>query len=136
VLTRFWPVIVLAGLVACSSGEHMAAAEQGVAEFRQLMQSGQFAQVYASGSDEFRKSASEAEMVRILGALHNKLGSVKKAQKNGWNVNFHTSGTFVTLGFKTEFEKGSGAESFVFRVAHGRAALVTYNVNSPVLLTN
>jgi len=136
VRARFWSVIVLAGLVGCSSGEHMATAEQGVAEFRQLMQSGQFAQVYAGGSEELRKSASEAEMVRILAALNSKLGSVKKAEKNGWNVNFHTSGTFVTLGFKTEFEKGSGAESFVFRVADGRAALVTYNVNSPALPTN
>lgn len=61
--TRFWSVIVLAGLVACSSGEHMATAEQGVAEFRQLMQSGRFAQVYAGGSEELRKSTSEAEMV-------------------------------------------------------------------------
>lgn len=63
--------------------------------------------------------------------MNNKLGSVKKAEKNGWNVNFHTSGTFVTLGFKTEFEKGSGAERFVFRVADGRAALVTLQRQLP-----
>ena len=132
----FWAVVVLTGLVGCSSGEHMATAERGVAEFRQLMESRQFAKVYATGSDEFRKSMSEAELVRILGALNSKLGSVKNAENNGWNVNFHTSGTFVTLGFKTEFEKGSGAERFVFRIADGRAALVTYNVNSPALLTN
>jgi hypothetical protein len=133
---RIWAVIVLAGLVGCSSGEHMATAEQGVTEFRQFMESRQFARVYAASSVEFRKTTSEAEMVRILGALNNKLGSVKNAEKNGWNVNFHTSGTFVTLGFKTEFEKGSGAERFVFRIADGRAALVSYNVNSPALLTN
>jgi len=135
-LRGFWTVVVLAGLAGCSSGEHMATAQQGVAEFRGLMQSRQFAQVYAASSDEFRKATSEADLVRVLGALDKKLGSAKKAEPNGWNVNFQSSGTFVTLGFKTEFEKGSGAEQFVFRVADGRAALVSYNVNSPALLTN
>jgi hypothetical protein len=135
VLIRFWP-IVLAALVGCSSGEHMATAEQGVAEFRQLMQSRRFAQVYAGSSEELRKTTSEADMVRILGALNDRLGAAKNVEKNAWNINFHSSGTFVTLGFKTEFEKGRGAEHFVFRIAEGRAALVTYNVNSPALLTN
>ena len=135
-LKRFWAVIVLAGLAACSSGEPMATAEQGIAELRQLTQNRQFAQVYAGSSEELCKTTSEADMVRILGALNNKLGGVKNAEKNGWKVNFHHSGTCVTLGFKTELEKGSGAEHFVFRVTDGRAALVTYNVNSPALLIN
>jgi hypothetical protein len=114
----------------------MATAEKGVAEFRQLMAAQQFANVYANGSDELRKSTSEAELTKILRALNTKLGKVKAAEKSGWNVNFHTSGTFVTLGFKTEFEKGAGAEQFVFRISDGRVVLVSYNVNSPALLTN
>lgn len=134
-LRRFLACLIVAALGGCSSGEHMASAEQGVAEFRALMESRQFAQVYAGASDELRKTTSEADMARILGALNTKLGTVKSAEKNGWHINFHTSGTFVTLGFKTQFEKGNGAEQFVFRVADGRAALVTYNVNSPALLT-
>ena len=127
-------ILLLGSLAACSSGEHMATAEQGVAEFRQLMEARQFTQVYANGSDELRKSVSEADMAKILGALNTKLGKVKAAEKSGWNVNFHTAGTFVTLGFKTEFEKGAGAEQFVFRISGGKAALVSYNVNSPALL--
>jgi hypothetical protein len=136
VLKRLFVILLLGGVAGCSSGEHMATAEKGVADFRQRMAARQFANVYANGSDELRKSTSEAHMTKILGALNTKLGNVKAAEKSGWNVNFHTSGTFVTLGFKTEFEKGPGAEQFVFRISDGRAFLVSYNVNSPALLTN
>jgi hypothetical protein len=100
------------------------------------MDTEQFAQVYAQGSVELRHSTSEADLTKILAALKTKLGKVKAAEKDGWNVNFHTSGTFVTLGFKTQFEKGGGTESFIFRISDGKAFLVRYNVNSPALLTN
>lgn len=135
-LRSLFVVLVFAGLASCSSGDHIATAEQGVAEFRQFMEAQEFAKVYANGSEELRKSTSEAEMTKILGALSSKLGKVKTAQKSGWHVNFHTSGTFVTLGFKTEFEKGTGVEQFIFRISDGRPMLVSYNVNSPALLIN
>jgi len=133
---QLFAILFLAGLAACSSGEHLETAEQAVAEFHELMSARQFAQVYAGASEELRSGASEANMVRLLDALHSKLGSVKLAEKSGWNVNFHGSGTFVTLGFKTQFEKGAGVEQFIFRMSEGKARLVSYNVNSPALLLN
>jgi hypothetical protein len=126
-------VLLVAGLGGCSSGDHMATAEEGIAHFRRLMETQQFARVYTTGSDELRKSTSEADMSKLLAALNKKLGRVKVAEKSGWKVNFHTSGTFVTVAFKTEFEKGPGTEQFVFRISNGKASLVSYNVNSPVL---
>jgi hypothetical protein len=129
-------VLVFASLLGCSSGEDMATAEKEVVQFRQLMESEQFAKLYANASDELRKSASEADVTKIFGALSRKLGKVKTADKAGWHVNFHTAGTFVTLGFNTQFEKGPGTEQFVFRVSDGKARLVSYNVNSAALLLN
>lgn len=126
-------LIGLLALGGCSSGE-MAAAERGVAEFRAHMDAGQFAAVYAAGSEELRNSASEADLTRILRALATKLGKAQSAEANGWKINFHTSGTFVTLGYKTNFEKGPGTEQFVFRAADGKALLVSYHVNSNALL--
>lgn len=128
--------LLLIGLLGCSSGEHMASAEKEVNQFRQYVQSQQFARVYADSSEDLRKSTSEADLAKILGVISGKLGQVKTAEKAGWNVNFHSSGTFVTLGFQTQFEKGAGTEQFVFRVTDGKARLVSYNVNSPALLLN
>ena len=136
-MVRFLSVIlIIVGAVACSSGEHMAAAQEGIAAFRQLVEAQQFAKVHASGSEELRKSISEEDLAKILRGLNTKLGKARSVETNGWNVNYHTSGTFVTLGFKTEFEKGHGIEQFIFRIADGKALLVSYNVNSPVLLAN
>jgi hypothetical protein len=129
-------VVLVAALSACSSGEQMATAEREVAAFRQLWESQQFAKIHANGSDELRKSVSEADLAKILAVIAAKLGRVKSSQKSGWNVNFHTSGTFVTLGFNTDFEKGAGTEQFVYHVSDGKAKLVSYNVNSPALLPN
>lgn len=135
-MTRYAVLAVVAALVGCSSGEHVASAEQGVAEFRQLMDGKEFSTIYAKASDELRKSANEAELTGILRVLHARLGPVKSAQRSKWNVNFHSSGTFVTLGFRTEFASGSGTEQFVFRITEGSASLVSYNVNSAALLSN
>jgi len=128
--------LLLAGMIGCSTGEQLAAAERGVASFRRLVELGQFAEVYSNGSEELRRAGSEVDMAKVLAGLSAKLGKVKSSEKNGTNINFHTSGTFVTLGFKTEFEKGAGAEQFVFRVIDGKALLISYNVNSLALLTN
>ena len=75
-------------------------------------------------------------MVDLLAAVDQKLGAVKGAEKNRWNVNFQTPGTFVTLGFKTQFERGNGAETFVYRISDGTALLAAYHINSNALITN
>lgn len=123
-------------LTACSSGEHMSAAELALSEFRQRMVAQDYAQIYATGSEELRKSASEPDFRKILGAMNGKLGAVKSTERTFWNVSFNTSGTFVSMAHKTEFASGPGTEEFVFRVADGRATLVRYHVNSTALLLN
>jgi hypothetical protein len=120
----------------CSSGQDIAAAEGQISRFRQLMATQEFGRIYAEAAAELRKAATEQDMVNLLAAVDRKLGAVKGAEKNGWNVNFQTSGTFVTLGFKTQFERGSGVETFVYRVADGRALLAAYHINSNALISN
>lgn len=129
-------IVLLVGLVSCSSGDQMAAAEKEVANFRRLVETQQFAALYANSSPEWQKAASEADQTKLFTSLGTKLGKLKTSEKSGWNVNWHTSGTFVTLGYNTHFEKGLGTETFVFRVSDGQAKLVSYNINSPALLIN
>ncbi len=119
-------------LTSCSSAEDIAAAERGAVRFRELMFAGQFSQIHAEATDEFRKEVTEPNLSKFLTAVVNKLGPVR----SGWRINFRTSGTFVRLGFKTEFERGSGTEQFIFRIRRGAAALVRYDINSPALVIN
>jgi hypothetical protein len=75
-------------------------------------------------------------MVDILAAIERKLGAVKDAQDNGWKIDFRTSGTVVTFSLKTQFEKGNGIETFVYRFSGKEPLLVGYHVNSNELIIN
>jgi hypothetical protein len=134
---RLCGLLVAAVLVAgCSSGQELALAEAGIARFRELMAAQQFGQIYSEAADELKKATTEAELTRLLSAIDRKLGTVKGTEKNGWSVNYNASGTSVTLKLKTQFERGTGAESFVYRITGGKALLVGYHINSTELITN
>jgi hypothetical protein len=134
---RLCGLLVAAVLGAgCSSGQDLALAEAGIARFRELMAAQQFGQIYSEAADELKKATTEAELTRLLSAIDRKLGTVKGTEKNGWSVNYNASGTSVTLKLKTQFERGTGAESFVYRITGGKALLVGYHINSTELITN
>jgi hypothetical protein len=96
----------------------------------------QFDQIYSDGADDLKKSTTEQSLTRLLDAVDRKLGTFKSAQSNGWSVNYNTSGTSVTMKFKTEFEKGSGVETFVYRITGGKALLAGYQINSADMMIN
>ena len=96
----------------------------------------QFGQIYSEASDELKNTTGEQDLVRLLSAIDRKLGPVTSAAKDGWNVNYTPSGTSATLKFNTQFERGTGAETFVYRIAGGKAQLAGYNITSNALITN
>ena len=133
-----WCSIFIAALLlgGCSSTENVSKAEGQIPHFRQLMTERQFEQIYVETADDCKKATTEKDFVGLLTAVDLKLGAVKSVTKNGWNLNYYPSGTFVTLGFKTQFERGSGDETFTYRVADGRALLAGYHITSNGLITN
>ena len=128
--------LAIALVTGCSSGADVAAARTGVAQFRELMEAQQFRQIYEGASGEFRKGTQEEQFIRILTAFRGKLGSVKDTKDFALKVTYRLSGTRVELSFKTEFEKGSGIESFAYDIVQGNASFVGYRVESPELVTN
>jgi hypothetical protein len=130
-------LLIAAFLVTgCSSGQDLNLAQAEIERFRQLMAAQQFGQIYPEASDELKKTAGEQDMVRLLTAIDRKLGPVKSAAKDGWNVHYSPSGASATLKFNTQFERGTGAETFVYRIAGGKAQLAGYNITSNALITN
>jgi hypothetical protein len=127
---------ILPVFASCSSGKHLDTVEREVTRFRELMSSEQFSRIYSDTAEELKKTATEEDLVKLRTAVNAKLGPIKKADRNGWNVNFHTSGTYVTLRYKTDSEKGDGTEQFVYRIAKGKAILVGYHISSNALITN
>ena len=129
-------VFALVLVAGCSASQDTTAAKEQVSHFRELMSGQQFGQIYSEASDDLKKTAREQEFVNLLSAIDRKLGPMKTAADNGWKVDFNTAGTTITLSFKTEFERGTGVETFVYRMRDGRPLLAGYHINSNALVVN
>jgi major membrane immunogen (membrane-anchored lipoprotein) len=129
-------LVVLVLLAACSATQDVDLSNTAIAHFRELMTAQKFDQIYSESADELKKTTTEQNLTRLLAAIDRKLGPVKSAEANGWSVNYNSSGTSVTLKFKTQFEKGTGAETFVYRISGGKALLASYHINSEDLMIN
>jgi len=131
------PLLIVASLLAatgCSFGQDMQAAEQGVAQFRTMVEAGDYDRVYEAASPALKQVTSREELARVLGAVHDRLGPVRQSNQTGFNVRHGTDGIVVNLTYSTQFASGNRAETFIFRISGGSARLVSYNVNSPALL--
>lgn len=128
-------IAIMAGLAigGCSAGRDKAAAENGVATFHQMLDAGRYHDIYAGADPAFRSTASEAEGLRVLQMIHDRLGAFRSSQESGWRVNYGTGGNVVNLTYASQFASGAGTEDFVFRIEGNAPRLVGYHVHSPAL---
>jgi len=127
-------ISTLSLLCACSMSGDTAVAEQAVPKFHEFLDAGRFAEIYEGASADLKNAGSQGDFVALLDAVHRKLGMVKSSEKQGWNVNYDTSGTFVTLTYKTTYAEGEAGEQFVYRIKGSAAALAGYHINSMALI--
>lgn len=130
--------VVLTGLMlaACDATQDINTAQEAIAHFHEMLSAGQFEEIYAMTDDSFKKVSTDQDMKRILATIDRKLGAVKASESTGWNIGYTPSGTSITLRYKTQFEHGTGAETFRYRLADGQVLLAGYNMNSNDLFMN
>jgi hypothetical protein len=127
-------LLIFAALAACSFSADTKKIELEVQHFHDLLNEGKSAAIYESASDEFKKASTEEDFVALLEAVHRKLGDFKSSSQKGWNVNYNTSGKFVTITYDAVYAEGKAAEQFVYRVSDEQALLFGYHVSSNVLI--
>jgi len=125
--------VVLAG---CSMSADTRLAEQAVVRFHEMLDAGQSDAIYSEAADELKKASTRQEFVALLDAVHRKLGDTRSSDQKGWNVNYQTSGAFVTLNYQTAYAKGNASEQFVYRLQDSKALLAGYHINSNALIIN
>ena len=121
--------------VACGMSKHKQNAEQAVTKFHQQLNSSQYRDMYVQSDKLFQQNTSEADAIALFDAVHRKLGNVDNVTPAGWHVNATPMGTFVTLAYEVDFSEGKGQEQFGFKMNGNQALLISYNVNSPLLIT-
>ena len=122
-------------LSACNPVADTKAADAGVVAFHQAMDAGRYAEIYDQSSTEMKSTTSRDDFIKLLGALHTKLGAFQSGATTNWNDNSTTGGHYVTLERSAKFARGPGTETFVFRMDGAEAKLAGYHVNSNVLIT-
>jgi hypothetical protein len=122
---------MLGGLPAgCSAPEKIKDAGPAVDAFHRQLDAGSFEAIWQDGDVMLRQNASEAQFRLLLAAVHKKLGKVVKSERAGWNVNYGTGGTIVTVTMNTQFEHGTGIETLTFHAQGDRLDLAGYTINS------
>ena len=129
-------VMLVAAMVgACSMSADTTLAEKQVPQFHAFLDEGRAAEIYVRASEDLKNAAPEADFVALLDAVHGKLGPVKRAEKKNWSINYHTSGTFATLVYRTQYAGGEATETFVYRIKDEAALLAGYHIKSNALIT-
>ena len=99
-----------------------------------MLDGGNLQAIYAASSPELKAAASETKFDAFLGAVHQKLGTVKTTRRVNSGFKMGTSGTFVTLVYSTDFSGGDATETFVYKMNGDKAVLAGYHINSDALI--
>ena len=129
--------ICLIALLAAGCGMSSAKpkAESAMAAFHTQLNAGDLDAIWNAADDAFRSSVKRDQYDKIFGAVHRKLGNVVKTATVNWSVNSRNLRTSVVLVQDTQFEHGSGSETFTYVVSGDEVRLVAYNIQSSDLIT-
>ncbi|HST10911.1 MAG TPA: DUF4019 domain-containing protein [Terriglobales bacterium] len=108
-------------------------ANLGTERFHQMLNQGQYEQIYGDTSDDFRKKGTREESLAFLQKVHETLGSQRSSSLKSFNINRVNTGTYLTLVYTSHFDQGDADEQFVWRVQDDDAKLYGYHVNSSQL---
>lgn len=125
-------VVLLAGCGNITKGK--GAAQAQVAVFHKQFNDQKIDTIISSADSEMFQSTSKADATDFINVVHTKLGKVTDTKNVNWNIQQFNTTTTVTLVQNTKFEKGSGTETFTFRIKKGKACLAGYYVNSRDLI--
>jgi hypothetical protein len=107
-----------------------------VEQFHTQLDTEQYSAIYAASDEKFHQATSESDFVKLLEAIHRKLGSVQESNLRNTGVAWYAGqGATVTLVYQTKFAEGTGSERFVWHVKDNDAALYRYEINSNELVT-
>lgn len=119
-----------------ASTKNVELAQQSVEQFHSQLDSERFTSLYAATDEKFHQATSESDFVKLLDAVHRKLGNVQQSNLRNTGVAwFAGQGATVTLVYETKFAQGTGMEKFIWHIKDDGAALYGYNINSNELVT-
>jgi hypothetical protein len=129
-------IVLAVALSSCSFSVNYDNAKKASDVFHRLMDRGDYATIYDTAGEAFRASGPRENLVKFFARVNRKMGKCGEAVTvvNGYQAT--TSGTFVTTTSSRVCANGTLSEQFVWLMTAGKATLLRYNANNPLLLTD
>lgn len=130
-------LLAACSLVSCgSSSKNVQLAQDRVGLFHAQLDTEQYNSIYAATDEKFHTASTETDFVKLLQAIHNKLGTVRESNLRNTGVAwFAGQGATVTLVYETKFTDGTGTEQFVWHIKDNQVTLYSYHINSNDLIS-
>jgi hypothetical protein len=132
-------IALLIGLMSLSSCKDMTKAKglagTAIVDFHKQFNDQKFKELYTSAHPELRAAATETDFLKLLEAVHRKLGKQVRSTEASWRVNTFNMKTTAVVTRNTEFEHGKGVETFTFVVSGASCTLQGYYINSQDMMT-
>lgn len=100
------------------------------------MDGGEYAAIYDTASKGFQATGTRDTYIGFFTRINRKMGKCGDATVAFGGFNASSSGTFVTVTSSRVCANGTLGEQFVWQMVGGKATLLEYNANSPLLLTD
>jgi hypothetical protein len=118
--------LLLAGILsACGTHGNADVAAEAVTRFHHNLDEGLYQAILLDGTTEYRGTSANADYLK---RAHEKGCKIKSTTGGRLGSQVMGDMTQVTLLYKTQFEQGTGSETFVWGVKDGRAILMFYEV--------
>jgi hypothetical protein len=132
-------IALLVGLTSLTSCKDMTKAkglaDTAIVDFHKQFNEQKFKELYTAGHADLKAAATEADFLKLLEAVHRKLGKQVKSTEAGWRVNTFNMKTSAVVTQNTEFEQGKGVETFTYVVSGTSCTLQGYHINSQDMMT-
>ena len=128
------PLLAAIALAGCgNSVRDKETAATGMDRFHERYNAGEYDKIYDTAGPDFQGENVRTDFLRLLDAVHHRLGNYKTCASQGWKTNSLGGDTSVELHYKTTFAEGTADENFVYTVSGTRAALRSYRIDSDAL---
>jgi hypothetical protein len=111
-------------------------ADAATRRFHQQLNTEQYEAICQEAVEGFGSGENHDNFVKLLSAVHRKLGDAGEHKFVKINVNATTSGTFTSVVYETKFAKGDATETFTWIKKGGGLTLYSYSINSMALVVD
>lgn len=133
---RYSPFIAAITLFGCSFSADYGDAKNATEVFHRLMDGGEYAAIYDTSAKDFQASGTRENLIGFFKRINRKMGKCGAASAAFGGYQATTSGTFVMTTSSRSCANGALSEQFTWLMIGGKATLIKYNANNPLLLTD